>query len=667
MLQKLDGVGFQSTLLSHLDGVVHGFSCRKAGDMRYEGKNRKRFISTLGLRQSPVFAQQTHGYKVPGDGLVSNTFPVAVVTADCAPVLLVDPESKVFAAVHAGWKGTLGGVIGNAIQEMVRIGADARGIYAALGQHIGLCCYNVPEDRVRLFEDRFGRDEKMAARIDGRWHLDIGWANYRQLLVAGVTADHIDAPPTCTSCQNNEFYSFRRDTKETFGKMMAVIGFDNNHHCVVETGLKPVSTVNRSKRIYFVGIKGVAMTALAIWAKESGKIVAGSDVGEEFPTDEELMKSGITVHEGFDESYISVFSPDLVIYTGAHGGRDNPQVVYANGHAIPSLPHGQALGLAMQCKRQISVAGSHGKTTTAAMIATILTEAGLDPSYAIGCGSIRGLGAAGHAGKGEWFVAEADEYVTDPGHDLTPRFLWQKPDVLVVTNIDYDHPDVYPDLLAVQQAFVKLQKQSTLTFVRADDEASLVLRGGDSVVTFGPSEKLNELKLQIPGKHNLFNAAAAIAVCGRIGIAWETVKRGLEHFGGTKRRFEKLGEVRGALIYDDYAHHPKEIEATIAAFRDKFPKKRLIVVFQPHTYSRTKALLTGFTRALARADVALVTDIYASARETQTEEGLAKRLGGFYTPTRKDVSEWLYKELKEDDIVVFMGAGDIYQWAKKMI
>lgn len=428
-----------------------------------------------------------------------------------------------------------------------------------------------------------------------------------------------------------------------------------------------MNQLKQAKRIYFVGIKGVAMASLAIWAKEAGKVVAGSDLPEEFPTDEELNKADITIHVGFDNSNLTAFHPDLVIYTGAHGGRDNPEVVYAKKHDIPSLPHGQALGLAMEGKRQMSVAGSHGKTTTSAMIATILTEAGWDPSYTIGCGSIRGLGVAGHAGKGDWFIAEADEYVTDPGHDLTQRFLWQKPEVLVVTNIDYDHPDVYPNLLAVQQAFIALQKQSKFTFVSAEDEGSSVLRNVDNVATFSISEKLNELKLQIPGRHNMFNAAAAAAACGRIGIAWEVVKRGLERFGGTKRRFEKLGEVRGALIYDDYAHHPKEIEATIAAFRDRYPKKRLIVVFQPHTYSRTKALLTDFIRALAKADIALVTDIYASARETVNQEGLARRLAPIYTPTRKDVSKWFDNNSKKGDVVVFMGAGDIYQWAKKII
>ncbi len=426
---------------------------------------------------------------------------------------------------------------------------------------------------------------------------------------------------------------------------------------------------SKIKRIYFVGIKGVAMASLAIWAQESGKVVAGSDVGEEFPTDEELKKSGIDVHEGFDEVHLLAFKPDLVIYTGAHGGRDNPQVVEAMKREISSLPHGKALGLAMEGKRQISVSGSHGKTTTSAMIATILTEATLDPSYAIGCGSIRGLGAAGHTGKGDWFVAEADEYVTDPGHDLTPRFLWQKPEVLVVTNIDYDHPDAYPDLAAVQKAFIKLQQQQQslrITIINADDPASSVLSGGEYVVSFGRSTSLPGLALQVPGEHNVLNAAAAATACKAVGIGWETIKRGLERFGGTKRRLEKLGEVGGAIIYDDYAHHPKEIEATIAAVRGQYPGRRVIVVFQPHTYSRTKVLLQGFCTALSKADVAIVTDIYASAREQETEQGLAEQLvqPDRFTPTEKEVAQALQRIITPGDVVVFMGAGNIYLWGR---
>ena len=427
-----------------------------------------------------------------------------------------------------------------------------------------------------------------------------------------------------------------------------------------------MNQLQQAKRIYFVGLKGVAMAALAIWAKESGKEIAGSDVGEEFPTDEELKLVGISVHKGFDDENLAAFGPDLVVYTGAHGGRENPQVVYAMNSNIPILAHGQALGLAMEGKRQISVAGSHGKTTTSAMIATILTDAGLDPSYAIGCGNIRGLGAAGHAGKGEWFVAEADEYVTDPGHDMTPRFLWQTPEVLVVTNIDYDHPDVYPSLSAVQEAFVRLQKQSAFTIFNADDAASSVLNASLNVGTFNRLEPF-PVTLELPGEHNILNAKSAANACGKIGISWEIVKRGFERFGGTKRRFEKLGEIRGALVYDDYAHHPKEIEATIAAFRQKYPDRRLIVVFQPHTYSRTNALFHDFVRALGRADIYIVTHIYASAREKQAQSPAVEKLGGIYLPLKQDVYRWLSREIKPEDVIVFMGAGDIYQWAEMIL
>lgn len=237
MLKKINGIGFQSTLLSQFDEVIHGFSNRSAGGMEHSGEHRDLFAHKLGFKNSPILSGQVHGNRIQTvdrqsmgivfgvDGLVSRDAPVAVVTADCVPVLLVDLVGKVCAAVHAGRKGTLGGVVGNAVQEMVRMGADERRICAAIGPHIGACCYDVPEDRARAFIERFGSDEKMAFRGDGIWHLDIGWANYRQLIQAGLSPDHIDAPPTCTSCQNNDFFSYRKDSKETFGKMMAVIGF----------------------------------------------------------------------------------------------------------------------------------------------------------------------------------------------------------------------------------------------------------------------------------------------------------------------------------------------------------------------------------------------------------------------------------------------------------
>lgn len=458
-------------------------------------------------------------------------------------------------------------------------------------------------------------------------------------------------------------------------------------------------------RIYFVGIKGVAMAALAIYCKEKGIKVAGSDVADEFPTDEELKKVNISVFTGFDGAHVAgKRKPDAVIFTGAHGGRDNPEVVAAAASGIPVFAHGQALGMIMQGKRQIVVAGSHGKTTTSAMIATILQSAKLDPSYAIGCGGITGVAAAGHFGKSDWFVAEGDEYVTDPGHDQTPRFLWTKPEILVVTNIDFDHPDVYADIKAVETAFVKLQQQQAdqqLTVVNCDDQQSHVLMDGKNVVTFGFSPRadvrithvaegeqrmffeleqhgirLGEFVLKVPGNHNVANATAAIIATRAIGVNIADIRRGLLAFGGTKRRFEKIGESGTVLFYDDYAHHPHEIEATLAGAKRWYPDRNIIVVFQPHTYSRTKALLSEFSRAFSSAHTVILTEIYASAREHETlgvdgetlVSQTAKHHGHVYfAKDQEAVRALLHRIAGERDVVVFMGAGDIYTWGREIV
>lgn len=446
------------------------------------------------------------------------------------------------------------------------------------------------------------------------------------------------------------------------------------------------------RTIYFVGIKGVAMAALAIYCKEKGMKVGGCDVEEEFPTDEELKKAKIPNDVGFGPLPKGI---DLVIYTGAHGGRDNPVVVEASERGIKTLPHGKALGMFMEGKKQITVAGSHGKTTTAAMIATILKTAGKDPSYAIGCGAI-GEGPAGHFGKGDAFVAEGDEYVTDPGHDETPRFLWQKPDVLVVTNIDFDHPDAYSDIGDVQDAFVALQRKSAISIVNADDQKSSVLEG----TTFGFSPRadiriahigvgrermfftleqrgvqLGEFSIKVPGRHNVSNAAAAVCACQILGVSIEDIRKGLLAFTGTKRRFEKLGEALGVTYYDDYAHHPREIMATLAAARAWYPKRRIIAVFQPHTYSRTKALLADFAKSFKDANAVIITDIYASARESDTlgvtgqtlaTAVAAHHAGVHFAKGKTEVSKILESTVREGDVVLFMGAGDIYNWEKAL-
>ena len=431
------------------------------------------------------------------------------------------------------------------------------------------------------------------------------------------------------------------------------------------------------KSVHFVGIKGVAMTALAVWYKEAGYAVIGSDTTEQFPTDEVLKKAKISVLP-FDRTNIKNNKPDFVIYTGAHGGRENPEVVEAVKLGIKILPHGQALGEIMKNYIQISVAGSHGKTTTSAMIATIFIHAGMDPSYAIGCGEIRGLGLPGHFGKGNIFVAEADEYVTDPGHDLTPRFMWQHPDILVETNIDWDHPDVYASLAAVRQAFTALERQSKIVITNKDFQVMHVSFGQER--TFFSLEqhgmKLGDFTLKVPGRHNAQNAGAAVIACMELGVSRDKIAEGLVLFGGTKRRFEQVGECRGVSVIDDYAHHPKEIMATLAAAREWYPRRRIIAVFQPHTYSRTKALLSEFAGAFGDAQEVILTDIYSSARETDTlgisgktlvEETAKHHPNVLYAPDFSAVQKVLRTHMRPEDIIIFMGAGDIYGWSKRFI
>lgn len=443
------------------------------------------------------------------------------------------------------------------------------------------------------------------------------------------------------------------------------------------------------------------MTSLALYCKDQRIVVTGSDVEGVFPTQHALDKAQISITEGFSAETINKHKHlDCVIYTGAHGGRDNVEVVTAIKRGIPVLSHGQALGKIMDGLRQISVAGSHGKTTTSAMLACIFSSASLDPSYAIGCGEIQGLGNPGHFGKGLAFIAEADEYMTDPGHDNTPRFLWQHPELLVVTNIDYDHPDVYKNLEDVQNAFIKLQAQMTgikITIINNDDIPSRVLRSSNNhVITYGYSTgsqyqithvsfeegrtfftvsmrgtAIGEFLLNVPGKHNIMNALGAIAGAHEFGVSYDLIKKGLLSFGGAKRRLELLYTGHDIRIYDDYAHHPHEIIASIDGLRAWYPKNRIITVFQPHTYSRTQSLLPEFARSFFKSDVVLVADIYASARETaRTDINSAKLVEAIakyhanvqYIKDKYGALAYIKAHVLPGDIIVCMGAGDIYEW-----
>ncbi len=455
------------------------------------------------------------------------------------------------------------------------------------------------------------------------------------------------------------------------------------------------------KTIHFVGIKGVAMTSLAIIAKEMGMRVTGSDTEEKFPTDETLSRFNISPLKGFASHQIRD-DTDLVIYTGAHQGIHNIEVQIAISKKIPVLPHGKALGLFMRDKKGISVAGSHGKTTTSAMIAHVLMKSGLDPSFAIGCGNIISLNTPAHAGKGAYFAAEADEYVTDPTSDPTPRFMWQKPEAIVITNIDFDHPDVYSSLSDVEKAFAKFifaMPKPGIVVGNADDApARRVLKQAQNpTITYGTNpgvdyklvnvvfgegktifsikhkaKNLGEFELSIPGTHNALNATSVVAVLNTLKLMpIDEIRRHLLTFTGTKRRFEKVAEKNGKLLFDDYAHHPVEIAATLAGVKAWFPKKRLVAIFQPHTYSRTKALLREFATCFYKADMVVLTEIYASAREKPIPgvsgalleaEVCKQHPGVIFAATYADVLEYIRIQTRENDLILTMGAGDIYTW-----
>jgi UDP-N-acetylmuramate--alanine ligase len=437
--------------------------------------------------------------------------------------------------------------------------------------------------------------------------------------------------------------------------------------------------ITNSKHIHFAGIKGVGMTALALCAQDLGIKITGSDTSELFVTDEILKERNIKWEVGFDKNHISG-DIDLVITTGAHGGLNNPEVLAAKEKGIQILTQAQALAKFSEGKEVIAVCGVGGKTTTSAIIAHILDKCGLNPSYAIGVGKINPLGYPGKYNKeSRYFVCEADEFVNSPGVDNTPKFLFLEPKVVVITNIEHDHPDVYPTLEDTKKAysdFVKKISSDGLLVINAEDKnaeeisRSLTCR----VVKFNTKEKI---ETSLPGEYNQKNIAASIAVTDYLKIPKEKVLQAIKSFKGTQRRFEKVGNTKeGAIIIDDYAHHPNEIKSVLKAARESYPERRIIAVFQPHTYSRTKALFEDFAKSFNDADVACFMDIYASAREKKDESVSSGKLAeetkkynpnSFYIGNHEQAIKWLKKNLKSNNLLLTLGAGDIFYLHQKLL
>ncbi len=451
------------------------------------------------------------------------------------------------------------------------------------------------------------------------------------------------------------------------------------------------------KRVHFIGIGGSGLSAIARLLKESGYEVTGSDrTLSPFAVD--LQNNGVSIYIGHHPRNVS--GADIVIRSSAIPD-ENVEVEAAKRAGIPVYKRSDFLGQLMSEKTGIAVAGTHGKTTTTAMIAWTLTALNRDPSFIVG-GTLNNLKVNARAGKGSPFVIEADEY--------DRMFLGLKPQIAVVTNLEHDHPDCYPtfdDMYSAFQGFVDLLPEDGTLIVCAEDEGAVSLlsyarKKGLSVISYSVQSELTinspqwmqartpkpnarggfdfsamtnmgtesasvvNVSLQVPGEHNVRNALAALSVMATLGLPLQEAADALGEFTGTGRRFEIRGEQKGVIVIDDYAHHPTEIRATLAGAKARYPDRRIWAVWQPHTYSRTQTLFFEFSRAFSDADEVLVTEVYAS-REPKQEFSSAEVVGSMphasarYSGSLEDTTAYLLKNLRSGDVLLVLSAGDADQ------
>ena len=436
------------------------------------------------------------------------------------------------------------------------------------------------------------------------------------------------------------------------------------------------------KHVHLVGIGGVSMRPLGLVLQGMGMTVTGSDMNASVSTDE-LIAKGIRVSIGHAAENIA--GADCVIRTAA-AHNDNPEIAAARSAGIPTFERAQAWGVIMQAyKNAICIAGTHGKTTTTSMMTHILMEAHMDPTVMIG-GNLPLLGAGHRVGQGDTIVLESCEYCDS--------FLNFFPTLAVILNVEADHLDYFKDLADIQKSFRQFAQLSTGGVVANGDDAhvrqtlegmdylSFGLESGNRVTASNMSADWRHfdvlcdgsfychLDLKVIGRHNALNALAAAAAAWILGIPGQAVSDGLATFGGAQRRMQYKGSYHGADIYDDYAHHPDELAATLSAVRT-LDYKRIVVAFQPHTYSRTTALFDDFVRELKKADHVVLAEIYA-ARERNTTgissmELVKKIPGSVYCETLPEVTEYLKRVACEGDMILTIGAGDIVKAGEAML
>ncbi len=456
----------------------------------------------------------------------------------------------------------------------------------------------------------------------------------------------------------------------------------------------------KRKKVYFVGIEGAGTSALASLYHHLGYAVSGSDDGDGF-YNEALEKNGIHVHKTFAPEQVPR-DADWVVYSTAF--TNNVETKKSQELGLKTLSYPEAVSLLFNDSIGIAVSGTHGKTTTTACLAEVLAANSLDPMALVGA-RVQGWDGNIRAGGGKYFVLEADEYQN--------KLALYQPLGVILTSVDYDHPDFFPAVADYERVFVEFLarvprhgfvvvcgdharaeflsrdvKAARYTYglldgndVRATDVRVLTedeRRGGllqEFTVEFR-GESIGRFETRLAGRHNIENALATIAVALHLKLDLDLVRQGIASFSGTKRRFEYLGEKKGALIYDAYAQHPAEIHATLAAFRTLYPDRRLRVIFHPHTFTRTRALLEKFAGSFESADEVMVLDIYGSARETHggvASTDLVERINhatrdkASHAPDRDALVAALARSIGRNDVIVTMGAGDVWQIANNLL
>lgn len=442
-------------------------------------------------------------------------------------------------------------------------------------------------------------------------------------------------------------------------------------------------------KIHIIGIGGTGMAPIAIVLHEMGAAVEGSDRSES-PFTQDLRSRGIQVM--IPQSEKNITDPDMVFYSSAIHD-DNPELAEARRRGIPTLKRREFLSLMLSGRKTIAVAGSHGKSTTTSMAAWVFSQLGLEPGFIVGS-NMKDLGSNAAAGHSDWFVIEADEYDN--------MFLGLKPYAACLTKVEYDHPDCFPTLnqyLEAFQKFIANTEPSGSVFLNADDaeQNTLAIPENRKVWHYGvenPADfrafdlaiqtngcysfrfygkgQLIPVALNVPGKHNVYNALLVMSLCAVYDLDLSKAAEAISGFHGIGRRFEIIGDWNGITLVDDYAHHPTEIKATLRAARERFSGRRIRAIWQPHTYSRTQALLDEFCSSFDDADELILTDIYA-ARETYKDFGIDDVLRSVrcssvhYAENNDEITDYLAATLKSGDVVVTLSAGDANLAAPKAL